>query len=185
MSRSTDGTQPGEPTDTFGDPLSGLVSGDSYQSVSDGPTGRLDRTAEHRPAPDPDTVRGLVESVFAPRPEEMPEWQDETDETGQSTCEEGEPVTPVELPRAQRRSLPVPRERGTWPLYRRLTRQAWRPRPRAAAGKPYPPARRLQGGRPSRGAAGVVIAVALLVLFCFVALELALSLINMFSSIGE
>lgn len=96
---------------------------------------------------------------------------------------EGDPLAPVQRSDTEQRPGILPARRATWPTRRRLTRQAWRPRTRLS-GRGSRAASGVLRRRTTRGSAGVIVAVGLLLLFCFVAVQFVLSLVNSLSGIG-
>gem|GEM_PF-6542378 len=193
---ATDGTQSDGPDAVFSDALTGTSDADSHGPTASGTFPTRSATTAHTAnttAPDPETVRTLLNGVFADPNESTPGVGEERDENGSAAsvtlADGGQPIQPVELPRdgANPGMLP-PRRRTTWPARSRIPhfvlprRGTWgldRVRVRkSSADQP-------RSIKPSKGTVGVLVAFLLAVVFALVAIAFVSSFIGMFAGIGS
>jgi hypothetical protein len=166
-----DGTQDPPPPPTFPDPLAGLVTGSSAGSgIRDySPDDFIEVEIAEPVEPDPEVVQGMVDAALSrerdvgPRP------------GGGSHPATGQRAPAVQPPlgmlRQQQRSAPVPADRM------RQVLRARQGRPSGERPESTDPVMR----KPSSGAAGVALAIILLVVFSILVIQLISSL---FSSVS-
>lgn len=180
---AADGTQPSEPSWSFADPLAGTSgderNGSGSNGMSNGRSSGSRNGGVVPTSPNPETVRALLNDVFVPASEHAAPDED----GGPAADGDGEPVRSVERSSEETRPGMLPTQRRTWPTRRRLTRQAWRPRRRPRLYK-QAAAQRPPSLKPTRGFAGVLVAILLAVLFCLVAVAFVVNFIGMFTGAG-
>ena len=174
----SDGTQAPLPQDSFADPLSGLVTGGgATPSVAE----EYERVRIADPVqPDPDTVREMVNAAMLAE-----------------SADYDRPIQPAAIPPQMTGASVVPEQpplgiipqQRTWPARPpQLLRQVRRPKQRVVA-KNLKEAqealkrsrKRIRRGKPSSSSAGVVIAIALMIVFAILVIQL---LVSLFSSIA-
>ncbi|MEU6643286.1 hypothetical protein ABZ863_12130 [Saccharomonospora sp. NPDC046836] len=160
-----DGTQAPEPSQTFGDPLSGLVT--SGQPDFPSAPERYDFGAVEIAKPveaDPDMVRGMVDAALGgdERQPDAPAQADPSAEPAVPAAREPEPD-----------GAEVPAQRG-WTAPARLLPQMLRRR--STPREPQPEQQLLR--KPTRGSAGVIVALVLMAVFGIVAIQFVTSFIE-------
>ena len=194
-STSADGTQSNGPATVFNDALTGTTSTELYESTTNGAftTGNGTAADAARAAPDPDNVRNLLDGVFATASEDDSageENRERTTSTNVTLVNGGTPIQPAELPRDDARpGMLPPRRRATWPVRSRRTPHSGQPRQRARfrdrARARVPSADQLWRVKPSKGSAGVMVALLLALLFGVIAVAFVSSFLGMFAGIGS
>jgi hypothetical protein len=178
-----DGTQEPHPAMTFNDPLSGPATGEAREDEAQ----RL-RIAEPV-QPDAEAVRRMVDAAMLAERAGTEPAESAADQPEQDP-ESAAPVQPGQAG-PQPLGMLVPQQR-TWPRRPpQLLRRAWLPRQRAAASAmpPLPRAGRNRRRaasprtRASNGSAGVAVAIALMVAFAIVAIQMVSSLFDTISAV--
>lgn len=176
-----DGTQAPEPAQSFTDPLAGLVSsGRPDFSVRRERDDYSDVEIASPVEPDPEMVRSMVDAALAgEQGEPGAKSGAEADDDPNATTGEV-PVVKAPLPAASSQPPGVyHRQQRAWPARSQLLPQVLRRRqsrvPRDET--PAPEAVR-QPRRPSRGSAGLAVALVLLLVFGIVAIQFVTSFIE-------
>lgn len=184
---SPDGTQAPPPLAAFSDPLAGLIT-----TETPGPGIESESAADYdlkvevsAPVePDEDVVQGMVSAALTAIDDgdDDSTGADEGADERKPDDQRLNPTQPVGLGHQAQQPGMLPQQRRTWPTRNRLPRQSARP-----AGRPLRRPTRAEGQganvKPSRGSAGVAVAIALLVIFVIIAIQLISSLFDTLSGL--
>jgi hypothetical protein len=164
-----DGTQAPAPPTAFGDPLSGLVTGDDVKPGPDA-HGRPDEFRVAEPVePDPEVVRSMVNAAL------VREGAIDGTDAEADTDTDGAGVLVPAVPAMSDQVGMIPEQRRSWSGHAGRMRQVLRPRPRRQRVRRV---RRVRRGSFSSGSTAFLLALVLLVLFIALGVQLVLSVID-------
>ncbi|WP_020669719.1 hypothetical protein [Amycolatopsis nigrescens] len=169
---SGDGTHASSTADSFGDPLSGLVTGSDTDLRDDFGPMRIAEPVK----PDVDAVKQMVDAAMGG---EVPVEPAEAESPSAPLAGPAAPAGGTQQQFGLAEPLGMLPQQRNWPA-----RQVMRPGRRAKVRLPRPKVG-LPKTKPTRGSAGVIVAVVLLIVFGVVLIELISSLVGTVSGLFD